>query len=245
MIAVEYLWTADLFYSDECSVIGVDPERGDILIEEVDQDDLLTRYRIDRMGKRRVVVDEHRGDNLAALPIPVSLIGPNQPTAHSLNFVAGRWRGLREQEGLLQQVLSLPIVSKMDILKYLNLDIPPMLLLGLVESRVLSSVICTQPSSEIVCRRVRLAYALSEPRYAGDGLPYDYDTVTLYIAHFTDTNKSPEDGIADALRGFGGISLTAPVDCLSYENQLYILDSGLQQRSNRLHSWQISRQNRT
>ncbi|MDQ7036891.1 MAG: hypothetical protein Q9P01_19265 [Anaerolineae bacterium] len=158
------------------------------------------------------------------LSIPDNMVKPYAPFQHPLNYSGGRYRGLREADRVAQWIQPLTIMEKMPLIQALKLTLPPMLLLGIAESRVLSEAQLSD-SQSIVCRRVRIAYALPQAQIDANGLPYDYESRLLYLAHTYDTETEAAPSIVTALQGFDSMILQHPIDCIVQGSQLVLADA--------------------
>lgn len=221
-----------LGHAGSCNLLGI-TSAGILYVEVIDSNNWVIQYRIDESTQQ--VADEQAGDTLFMLPD--DLIEPRDAEkAVLLNHIGPRYRGMREPERIADMVQPLTVMQKMPLIQHFDLKIPPMLLLGMGESRVLSEAVLSE-SEVIVCRRVRLVYALPEVHYDADGLPYDYDSIAVQIVHLynplTDEYPSIEQTIAD----FQGVRLWQPTTCLVHADCLYLADSG--QQNSQIHCWQI------
>ncbi len=232
--------TLPLFYHADCALLGV-TRSGEILAEEIYGDDFFAQYLLSPSGQVLASVDEDYGDNepVRPLPEPDDLI-THRPAAldHPLNFSGPRLRGLRELEHLADMVQPLSLPDKMALINRLQLGIPAMMLFGLAESRVLSEATIAD-DCWIICRRVRLAIALPSVRHDSVGEAYDYDTLTLHIAHFTDRHDNEPEVLLSGLDGLGGVRLSRPLDCLVVDERLYIAEGGCEQQRSAIHVWTI------
>jgi len=232
-----------LKHSGECSLLGVDSD-GKIYVEERYTDAYWgAQHLISPDGKFLHTEDEEGGanTNVTPLAIPADARKP-QPGWHTnqLNFSGSRHRGLREPERITNTVQSIPMPLKMRLVERLNLNIMPPLLLGLAESYVMSEVELIRPHTYLICRRMRFAYALPEPKTDDAGQQYDYDTAILHIAQIYHKGDDHLTDLADHLDGLEGTPLNHPMDCLIQQDRLYIADSGLGTTPNYIHIWQIN-----
>ncbi len=236
-----------LLHNIKPHVLSFDLTQG-IYLQGISAAGVLWLGEFDEDAHRRHQV-RYRGvwppDILSAPPaqnLPADLIAPQTPGApHPLDKTATRLRGLRETDRLADWLYALPIADKMALMPHLPLPpgITPMQILGISESRVLSIATLT-PDVSLLCRRLRLAYALPGPQVDADGLPYDYDSLTLHLLH-THAITDADDALltTEHLSEFAGVGLHQPVDCLSHAGYLYIADDGGGQQPNRLHIWRI------
>ena len=171
--------TLELAHNGDCYLLGMSPDNT-IFVEEVyGPDDWLAQHAFTLDGQQLQSVDEDDGlrANLVPLTLPNDLIRPQScHHTHRLNFSGSpRWRGLREYErvGDLMRPLSVP--TRMTLGQ--RFGIAPPMLLGITESRVLAEALMTPPDLYFVCRRIRIAYALSQPQFDADHQPFDYDSI--------------------------------------------------------------------
>lgn len=240
-----YLRSFDLLYEGDCSLLAVTPELK-ILVEEIYTEDAwIAQHEFNFQGELLQSVDEKTGANtdLTPLAIPDGSSIPQSAwhTMKKLNFSGPRHRGIRESERVGEMVQPLLIQEKMALIKRLELNIAPMLLLGLAESYVLAEAEIQRPYLYIVCRRIRLAYALPEPAYDQEQQPYDYDTIVVYLAHWVDRRNDQEPALIDLINNLPGVVLHRPMDCLVHDDYLFVADGGGANRTSQIHIWQIQR----
>jgi hypothetical protein len=240
--ALEYLRTLQLYHNGDCSLLGVTPELS-IYVEEVyGEDGWLAQHAMRVDGTIITSVDEAFGakTELEPLPLPTNLVESKRGwNTMALNYTGPRHRGLRGPERLDDLVRPFSIQEKAALVKRLELDMPPPLLLGVAESYVLAEAPISPPNVFIVCRRLRLAYAMSEARQDADGEPYDYDTLVLYAAHFFDRAAEQEPALSDVMVGLEGTPLHRPMDCLICNGHLFVADGGSADRRSAVHVWRI------
>jgi hypothetical protein len=217
---LQYLRKITLLYNGDCSLAGITPDFH-IYVEEL-HDDWTTQHLITFDG---IFL------NTELLSLPSGLIQP-QParTALDLNFTGGRYRGLREPERVHDWLKPLTVQEKMLFAPHLNLA--PMAILGIAESVVHSEA--QIDTRYLVCRRLRIAYALPEIRYDQEQQPYDYDTHALYLAHF-----HQQGDLSEALDGLPDVDLCHPMDCIAYNGYLIIADGGEGQQKSSIHLWRV------
>jgi hypothetical protein len=236
-----YIKTIDLHYDGDCHLLGVTPDLT-IYVEEVYTPDAwIAQHRISPGGDIVTSVDEQGGEvEIQPLRLPADLVEP-QPVWQTagLNFTGPRLRGLREPERAASVVQPIEIGDKIVLVERLNLPVMPPLLLGLAESYVVAEAALHPPRWYVVCRRIRLAYALTEARMDSDGLPYDYDSLELYAAHLVDLEQADDLRLLNALDGLPGPALHRPMDCVIVNDHLVIADGGGDSQRNRVHLWQI------
>jgi hypothetical protein len=238
----EFLTTLSLRHNGDCSLLGVTPTLT-IFVEEVyGEDGWLAQHAITLDGTFIASVDESFGTatELAPLSLPGNLVEPKRGWhTMALNFTGPRHRGLRGPERLDDLVRPFSIQEKIALVKQLELDVLPPLLLGLAESYVLAEAPIRTPNLFVVCRRLRLVYVLSEVKEDSAGERYDYDTTVLYVAHLFDRAAEQEPPLSDVGTGLTGIALYRPMDCLICKEHLFIADGGGNNRDSAVHVWRI------
>jgi hypothetical protein len=240
---LDYLTTLPLKHQGQCGLLGVTPDLT-VYVEELHgPDERLAQYAL-RLDGSILQAAEESAD--AAIPLhPVTLppdaIRPQtgkQTTA--LHYSGPRLRGLRTAERVDDLVYPLPVPLKMRLVQQHGLDIPPPLLLGLAESYVLAEAPLRPPDVFVVCRRIRLAYALPETHLDEDNQPCDYDTLTFHIAHPYDRAGDDDGPLAALANDLPGAPLHQPTDCLICAGHLFIADSGQGDALNAVHIWRIT-----
>lgn len=235
-----------LLHSGDCTLLGVLPDVDSgaadctIYAEEIyDEDGKIAQHALALDGSLLATVDEGSDEtDLHPLDLPPQRIKP-QTGWHTmaLNFAGPRHRGLRAPERTLDLVRSLTLPEKMALIERFRLDVPPPLLLGIADSYVLAETPIHAPELYFVCRRVRLAIALTEEQIDADGQPYDYDTQVIYLAHFYQRDQEPE--LTDVLADLNALPLHRPMDCLLVKDRLFIADGGAGDRLSAIHVWQL------
>jgi len=238
---LNFLTSVPLLHHDDCRLLGIDPDLT-IYVEEIyGDDDLLAQHAITPAGAIIQSVDEQESpNNFAPLALPANLQRP-APVNHAqkLSFSGPRQRGLREAERITDVVRPLEVPTKIKLIQQLKLDILPPQILGIAESRVLAEAHLS-PDTCLVCRRLRIAYALTTPRYEADNQPYDYDTLELYTAHLYDVADNDIEVSPDiVLAGLPGVELSRPMDCIVFQRHLFVADGGSANRSSHVHVWQM------
>ena len=239
-----YKTTISLQYNNDCNLLGVTPDF-EIYVEEIYTDDAWIaqhHYTID--GELIASVNEDYGNNPSVTPIklPETIVRPN-PGWHTmeLNFVGPRHRGMRGPERIIETVRSLALPTKVAMVERFGLDIAPPMILGLAESFVISEIELLRPSVYLICRRVRIAYALPEIKYDDSNEPYDYETLVIYLAHYHDKDRGFEPPFQDLFDVLPDVTLNRPMDCLMVNNHLFIADSGGDNAKNAIHVWEVDR----
>jgi hypothetical protein len=225
-----YKETFFLNYSEDCALVGVSPT-GLIVV------DLMTELHTIRQIRTPNGMITAEGD--ANLPLPPDLIRPAPVSLdHPANYRGARLRGVRAQDRIDDLVLPLAMPEKMNLVRQLKLNIIPPLLLGLAESTVLSTACLPGRDLTLICRRVRLAYALSAPRTDENGVAYDYDTHTCYLVHaYAPGDDRP---LSDLLSGLPGADLRHPSDVVVAGDWLVIADPALGTGNSQLHVWSLA-----
>jgi hypothetical protein len=240
----EFVASLPLAHSGDCSLIGVAPDLTIYAEEIYGEEGWLAQHALKLDEKTIAFSDENSGMNrdFEMLTLPNDL-ARSQPCKHTsaLNFSGPRQRGLREPERIAELVRPLTIQTKMTLIERLKLNIMPPMLLGIAESYVLAEAPLFPPDVFMVCRRLRLAYALSQAKYDADHQLYDYDTLVLYIAH--DYNPRVDDEIPPerALAGLPGVHLRRPMDCIVRDQHLFIADGGTTEQVSAVHIWRIAK----
>lgn len=235
-----------LKHHGDCALLGVDPHTRLIYSEEVyeDGEDIWMARHIHHVDGTQIdSADEDFGRNRAPRLIdapPHALRSQTGWHTQSLNFHGPRHRGMREEERIADLVRPLSVMAKMRLADHLQLQIPPPHILGLAESYVLSEVELLRPRHYIVCRRLRLAYALSQTQHDQHGQPYNYDTHVFHLLHVFDRELMDiEAPLETAFEGLPGVVLRRPLDCLRHEDRLFVADGGTSDQPGTLHLWHI------
>jgi len=245
---LEFAASTPLIHSGDCSLIGISADLTVYAEEMYGEEGWLAQHIISPDRKIVASADENEGMNrhFETFALPDDLVR-TQRCKHTaaLNFGGARHRGLREPERIAELVRPLTFQTKMTMIERLKLKMSPPMLLGVAESYVLAETLIS-PDIFMVCRRLRLAYALSQPQFDSDHQPYDYDTLVLHIAH--DYNPRTDDEISPdrALAGLPGVQLRRPMDCIVRDQHLFIADGSLDEQVNAIHVWRIENiENRT
>ena len=239
---LDYHTTLELTHNGDCHLLGMSAD-GTLYVEELyGSEDWFARHAITLQGQWIHSADEEDGQNIDLVPfdLPQDLQRPTSPQyAHRLNFSGPRWRGLREAERIADLVRPFTIPTRMTLGQ--RLGIAPPLLLGIAESRVLAEALLTPPDQVLVCRRVRIAYALETTEHDAEHQPYDYDTIPIFIAHPYHIMSGELDVEPDiAFAGLPGVDLLRPMDCLVANGYLCVADGGDDSQKSRIHIWKIS-----
>ena len=220
-----------------CGILGITPN-GQIYAEEIyPPDELVAHHILTPDGE--IITSADEAEHPSLLTLPKDLITPQiHPQTKILNYQGGRLRGLREAERLSDWAQSLAIADKLTLIQTLGLKINAMQLFGIIESAVLSSV-HLRDDWFIVCRRIRLAIALTQIQTDADGLRYDYDNHMLQTAHLYHASWAEFTPIHQVMRGVGGQFLRHVYDGTRHKNQLYIASGGGDDKNNTIHRWSI------
>lgn len=239
---LHHLTSIFLNHKGDCNLIGVTWDL-QIYAEETYQDEeRLAQHVLQLNGE--IVASMDKGYNEKLFPnspeIPSDIIKPQSAKQTlALNFSGARYRGLREEDRIADLVQPLSLEDKFNIIERMQLDLSPSKLLGIAESYVLAEAQLGSSSSYVVCRRVRLVYALEYPEHDDEGLPYDYDNFTLYLAHLYDTDWDGDISLSKALMGLPGVKLYRPGDCLVHNKHLFVTDSSDGLQASAIHVWRI------
>jgi hypothetical protein len=238
-MTIAYQNTIPLRHDGDCKILGITPQMA-LYVEEIyGDDDWLAQYSLTLDNHITRLADEDHGENtrFSRLTLPADLIRPAPiTTSAALNFTGPRQRGLREPERIHEIVRPLTIATRMQVIQQLGLDLLPPMLLGIAESMVIAEALIPPM---LVCRRLRLDYALTTPQRDSSGQPYVYDTLVLHVAHVYETDEielPPETVFA----GLPGVTLLRPMDCLVYNDTLIVADGGTSQHNSQIHVWQIT-----
>lgn len=232
-----YTQSLPLKHKGDCHFIGIS-EQGTIYVDEIyGEADWLAQYAFRFDGTLVASSDEFSGESDGLFPIPTNLAKPLkvEHLGH-LNFGGARLRGMRDEDRIQDMVQPLSISEKMALSNRLN--IPPMRLLGIAESRVLAQAQMNEGTQYVLCRRLKIAYTLPERKLDVDKLPYDYDTLILHIAYLYDA-AADEFDLAETLNPFPGVNLNRPMDCMVWQNWLLIVDGGGETLPSAVHLWQV------
>ena len=242
---LNYLTSFDLKYREDCNFLGI-TDTMTLYVEEIyTEDSWIAQHAVTLDGTFQESIDEDYGKNTQLSPLAEDAIVARPQTGWhcmSLNFSGARHRGMRVNERIADTVQPLSIHAKMKIIDKLGLDIAPAMLLGVAESYVISEAELTRPNLYLLCRRFRLAYALPKEQVDVDNNPYDYDTLVIYVAHTYDRDLGIEPALEDMLDGMPGKKLNRPMDCLHYNDHLFIADGGFADRKSAIHIWKVERE---
>lgn len=226
-----------LAHHGDCALLGITPALA-VYAEEIYGEEGWLAQQARRLdGAVIAQMDEQAGQ--MPLALPPDMVRPEAPChTLALNFSGPRWRGLCAADRIGDTVRPLPLVSKISLGQRLGLA--PPLLLGVAESRVLAEVALT-PADWLVCRRVRLAFRLAQPRRDADGLPYDYDTLALYVIHtWSPASDEGDEPLPDsAFAGLPGAALRRPQGCLAAYGYLLVADGGTPDHRAAVHVWRL------
>lgn len=249
-LLLEPLLTVPLLHTGDCSLLGLS-DQGQLFVEETYEthpaaasgspfsgDLWMAQHIVSQNGQIITTLDEDEGRTTLDTPLDhgLHLARPRRVWATmALNYAGARQRGLRAYERIDDLVQPMTIREKMALAERLALDIPAPMLLGVSESYVLAEALIVAPALYLVCRRVRIAYALPQPLHDSDNLPYDYDTRLLHVAHLYDARADSPPPLSEALDGCMGVSFARPLDCLAQADRLYVADGGAAGRSSQVH----------
>jgi hypothetical protein len=237
---LDYISTITLPHNGDCTLIGIGSDFT-IYTEEIYTDEAwIAQHAVQIDGKFVASVDEQYGETAEVTPLvlPDDLVRaqPGWHTIKALNFAGPRHRGMRESDRITDILQPLTLMEKMSLVKRLALPIAPPALLGLAESYVLAEAELQRPYLYVVCRRVRIAYALPAVQMDAAQHPYDYDTMVVYAAHLVD-RRAEIPGLPDET--LPGIDLYRPMDCIISQGYLFVADGGGEIQNNRIHIWRI------
>lgn len=232
-----------LDYHGDCALMGVMPDFTVYAEVLYDEEDWLAQYAITYDGGIQQKADEAHGRNpyFIGLNLPEGIIRPSEGKhTNALNYKGARHRGMRAMEPIQESVRSLNMQTKMRLVEGLNLGIMPPMVLGVAESYVLSEAEIVSERWYLVCRRVRIAYALPQQRMDSSNLPYDYDTLVMHIAHLYDAEtQDTEVTLEVAFAGLPGVDLLRPMDCVLCDDHIFVADGGDADRKAAVHIWRV------
>jgi len=236
-----YKTTIELRHDGECGLMGVTPDLMIYAEEYYTADSWICQHRLTLDGIVESIDEDYgRVREITPLELPAES-ARTQPGWHTknLNFSGARHRGMRETERIGDVVRELTLSEKMLVAERFNLPVSPPMILGLAESYVFSEAALIYPRWFVVCRRLRVAYALAEVRHDEHQQPYDYESRVLHLAHLYDKSALRERTLSEILDNLPDATLYRPTDCIAAFGHLIIADSGGTSRKNRVHVWQI------
>jgi hypothetical protein len=129
----------------------------------------------------------------------------------------------------------------MQLIEVFDLDVDPTMIIGLAESHVFSEAPLDENGNLLVCRRVLLAYALQSPKVDETNRPYDYDTLPLFVVHRYGPSDDGEVPIDRLFEPLPEVDFIRPMDCLVYQNHLFVADGGNDEYDSAVHIWKLER----
>ncbi|MGB7337759.1 MAG: hypothetical protein WBC91_02620 [Phototrophicaceae bacterium] len=230
----------DLAHTSECNLLGVDDEFN-IYAEEYYDYTYIAQHRLNFDGILSETRDEESGKiSIELFDLSKMIALPQHPATHPLNSTGFRFRGMRQDDKIVEWVIPIPIQDKIPLLQALNLQISPMMLMGIAESRVLSQATLS-PTMTIVCHMLRLLIALPDIKIDYMGLPYDYDTLILHVLHTYNPETDVSQPLHQALQLFP--QLTTPTDCLLINEHLIVANSSDGTSKSEIHIFQFDDDN--
>ncbi len=237
---LQYLTSLNLSRNGDCSLLGVSSDLT-VYTEEVYSADAWVVQQAMRLdGAIIEAEDEDYGKNTSVRPLvlPDDIREPKSCWhTMGLNFTGARHRGLRVLEHIAELARPLPLEDKITLGEQLH--IPAAMILGLAESYVLAEAELAHPHIFLVCRRLRLAFALEEEKTDDRNQPYDYDTCVLYAAHLYDRTQDTKVSLREALAGLPGVHLHRPMDCMITQGHVFVADGGEGERVSAIHVWRV------
>jgi hypothetical protein len=216
--------TISLAHRGAGAILGVS-DAGALLVEVLYADaDYLAQYRIAPTGAIIAQYDE-RDASTRPLALPPDWTTPRHPRQHRLNYRGGRYRGLRATDRVSEWVQTLSIAEKMALIAQWGWSLAPMAVLGVVESHVYAQM-TVAPDTHWVVRRVRIAYALPAVEHDDAGLPYDYDSVPVFLFHRDHPAGDDAPSLADLLADPDDTRLYTPQDGIYHADRLMLVDGG-------------------
>jgi hypothetical protein len=210
--SLQFEHTIDLTLQAECWLEGVSHD-GIIMVQDVD--DQQRWLRLD-------------GTSLSPQTTVDFAIKPMMPSDHPLNWGIQRPEsGCREHERTDNLVHPLAIHDKMVLCDRLGLSVPPPLLLGVGESRVLS--LASWSSLTVICQRYQLVLAQPGSK--------NYTTLTQFVLRTYDPQEDPY-AVSHWLNPL--LATCQPLDCTFAAGHLVVLDGGERcDTVNKLHIWHV------
>lgn len=238
---LNYVSSINLTHHQECVLLGISQDFT-IYIEEIyGEDEWIAQHILAPNGAHLHNADEDHGRRtLSPLTLPPNSVRPRPGSGQTrfLNFSGPRLRGMREPERLQDSLYPLSIGLKMVLIENFALPVIPPALLGVAQSYVISEADVLPGELTVVCRRLRLAFALPEVRYDTQHIPYDYDTLTLHLAHLVNI-KDDELLTEDHLVSLPGVHLNRPLDCARVADHLFVADGGTTEHPSAVRIWQM------
>jgi hypothetical protein len=239
---LNYLKSFLLHHNGDCRFLGVTPTLS-IYVEEIfGDDDQLAQHVLASDGHLLHSVDESRNaaSDFVPLYLPPDIVRPiSVRYAQRLNYSGPRQRGMRDQERIVDVARALEVPTRIWLAQQTGLSMP--MIMGVAESRVLAEALLTPPDTYLVCRRLRIAYALKKPQRDADQQWYDYDTLAIYAAHLYNATAHEVDlPPDDVFAGLPGVQLHRPMDCLACHQHLFVADGGDETRPSQVHIWRIT-----
>jgi len=235
-----------LLYEGDCKLLGVTAE-GLIYAEELYGDeDWLAQHKISIHDGIIESIDEDSGENPDIIPFqlpPTATLPTSKSCCEQLRFTGARLKGIQRDEPIAEIVLPLSIDDKIELVDYMEWDISPMQIIGVAESVVLSHT--RLPNGLLmVCRRVRIAFRLNEPS-THNSVPYDYDSLDLYLLHEFDPDDDELPNLVDCLNELEDVVLLRPMDCLYHDGKLYVADGGEDDDMSAIHVFDYQEKSET
>ncbi len=220
----------------DCSLLGAAPDLEVVYVEMYG----ANHESFEQIGVTLAGDIVVRGDETTPLEPTPGLVRPRSAwMTMALNFAGARHRGIRAEERIDDLAHPLTVPEKMQIATLLRLSVPAPMILGWIESYALAEAQLSR-GVYCVCRRLRIAYALSQPGRDHEGSPIDYDSAVLYIAHIYQPHEPDNPHLSDLLRQFGDAPLRRPTDCMVAGRHLLIVDSGDDDQPAHLHLWALT-----
>lgn len=240
---LEHLTTFELDRVGDCQLVGVD-DSGRILVEEIyGDDDLLAQYLLCLSQGRIASVDEgdHTDADFVPLAVSPDITRPRPKTDFQhLDFAGARRKGLAASDRVDDLTRSLSIAEKFDLVEFLEQDIEPSRLIGIAESRILST--CRlEDGACLVCRRIRVAYRLPKPQTDPGGLTNDYDSLPFYLMHPLSVTANELPDLSTCLRFTLETDLFRPQDCMVWHGKLIVADGGYATIPSAVHVFEVKK----
>lgn len=241
MFKLYYEATLSLQHGGDCILLGATPDLILYVEELYGAEPWVAQHRLQFDGTILETRDEADSiDAFIPFELPAHAIRPAAvASGHPLDFSGPRLQGLRATDRIDGLVRSLPMQIRMNLAQTVLPGVMPPLILGLVESRVLAACSLNDDAgTQVICRRVGVACALSGQRVDESGIPYDYETKTLFLAH-TWREADGLDLEEIMTSNLPGADLYRPMDCLLVDNTLVVADGGDGGRTSVIHLWRV------
>ena len=237
MQTVNHLCTIPLQYTGICHILAVTDQQT-IIVEEYYANHFVAQHHIEPPDRFIITTDEKHGQS-CLVPIPTPAGSAVPPTTNPIPKLEHRTgapqHGIRADDRIDSLVYPLTMSDKIRLAEQVPVPAPPPMLIGLSESRVLSNL--TLPNDHrLICRHLRLAYALMTEKTLPSGQRINYNTVTIHRLQFLPDDESFTPLTLTGL--YTDEHLHRPTQCMRHGDRIYIADSGGDQ-PNRVHIYHV------